>query len=84
MLDPRFEGFYFLFSFIGHEEGVSIEYDRGSLYLMLLKCSHYLHLVAKFEIRCANQTTNANSYMDIFLTNSLHNLKQTNNKTCHH
>jgi hypothetical protein len=31
MLDPRFKSFYFLFSFIVHEEGVNIEYDRGSL-----------------------------------------------------
>jgi hypothetical protein len=29
ILDPRFKSFYHFFLFIGHEEGVSIEYDRG-------------------------------------------------------
>jgi len=66
MLNPRFKNFYFLFSFIGHEKRVNVEYDKGSLYLMLLKCYHYLHLMAKFEVGCANQTTNADSYIDIF------------------
>jgi hypothetical protein len=66
MLNPRFKSFYLLFFFIGHEKGVSIGYERGSSYLMLLKCYHYLHLMAKFEVGCANQTTNAYSYMDIF------------------
>ncbi len=33
---------------------------------MLLKCYHNLHLMAEFEVGCANQTTNVDSYMDIF------------------
>ncbi len=33
---------------------------------MFLECCYYLHLMAKFEIGCANQKANANSNLDIF------------------
>ncbi len=34
---------------VGHEQGMSIvdKYDEKTLYPMLLKCYHYLHLVGK-------------------------------------
>jgi hypothetical protein len=51
MLNPifrRFEKLCLVYSFIGFEKGVNIveEYDRQSLYPMLLKCYHYLHPLA--------------------------------------
>ncbi len=54
--------------FIGCEWGVNIvkEYDKQSLYHMLLKCQHYLQLMAKSKVGCANQTTDANFDLDIF------------------
>jgi len=59
MFNARFHiNFFFLLisSFIACEEKVSIveEYDKWSLYLMFLKCYHYLHPMAKFEIECVN------------------------------
>jgi hypothetical protein len=48
--------FFVVSSFIACEEKVSIveEYDKWSLYLMFLKCYHYLHPMAKFEVECVN------------------------------
>jgi len=45
MLDPRFKSFHLVSSFVGQEEGIRImdEYDKKTLYPMLLKCYHYLH-----------------------------------------
>jgi hypothetical protein len=39
MLNPRFKSLHLIFSFIGYEEGLIIvkEYDKKSLYTMLLK-----------------------------------------------
>jgi hypothetical protein len=53
-------------SFIGCEQGVNIveEYDRRSLYPMLLKCYHYLSYDSK--VGCVDETTNANSNLDFF------------------
>jgi hypothetical protein len=42
------------------------EYDRWSLYPMLLNRYHYLHPIDKFEVECANQTIDANFELDIF------------------
>jgi hypothetical protein len=41
------------------------EYDRQSLYPMLLKCYHYLHPMEKFDVECANQTVDADFKLDI-------------------
>ncbi len=73
MLDLRFKNFCFVSFFIGCEEGVNIvkEYDRRSLYPMLLKCYHYLHAMAKLEVKCENHTKDAKSNLNI--------LKQTPN-----
>jgi hypothetical protein len=42
------------------------EYDKRTLYPMLLKCYHCLHPIVKYEVGHACQTTNANCDMDIF------------------
>ncbi len=30
-------------------------FDKRSMYLMLLKCYHHLHLVVKLEVSCEDQ-----------------------------
>jgi hypothetical protein len=44
MLDHRFKNLHLVSSFIGLEQGKAIveEYDRKTLYLMLLKCYHVI------------------------------------------
>ncbi len=52
---------------------------------MLLKCYHYSHPREKFEVGCANQTTNVDSNLIYFLACILTNLKrcfQLNNLFC--
>ncbi len=51
MLNPifkRLKNLCLVYSFIGFEKGMNIveEYDRQSLYPMVLKCYHYLHPMA--------------------------------------
>jgi len=50
ILDPRFKTLHVVFSLIDCEQGKVIveEYDRKSLFLMLLKCHYHLHPLAKF------------------------------------
>jgi hypothetical protein len=57
ILDPRFKSFRLVISFVSQEEGVNIvnEYDKKTLYPMLLKCYHHLHPITK-SIICVNQT----------------------------
>jgi hypothetical protein len=45
MLDLRYESLQIVSSFVGREQGVALveEYDRKSLYLMLVKCHEHLH-----------------------------------------
>jgi hypothetical protein len=72
MLNPRFKSLHFVSFFIGCEEvNIVKEYDRLSLYPMLLKCYYYLHPMAKSEVECANHTKDAKFDLDI--------LKQTPN-----
>jgi hypothetical protein len=47
-------------------ENIVEEYDKQSLYPMFLKRYHYLHPMKKIKARCAHQTSNANSKLDIF------------------
>ncbi len=49
MLDGQGLKVFVLCLHVGHEQGVSIveKYDEKTLYPMLLKCYHYLHLVGK-------------------------------------
>jgi hypothetical protein len=52
MLDFRFKSLRFVSFVIGLKHGVSIvkEYDKQSLFHMLLKCYHIFHLLAKFGL----------------------------------
>jgi hypothetical protein len=45
MLDPKFKSLHIIFSFVGREQGVTLieEYDRKTLYPMLVKCREHLH-----------------------------------------
>jgi hypothetical protein len=63
---PQIKKPSFRISFIGREKGVNIvkNYDKQSLYPMLLKCYHYLSYDS--EVGCVDETTNANSNLDIF------------------
>jgi len=47
MLDLGFKSLCLISSFVGRKEGINIvdEYDRRTLYPMLLKCYHHLHLM---------------------------------------
>ncbi len=72
MLDPRFKSLHLVFSkgslfLVGREEGVSIvnEYDKRTLYLMLLKCYYHLHSMTKF-VGCVDYTSDEDSSLDIF------------------
>jgi hypothetical protein len=72
ILDPIFKSLHLVSSFIGCEKGVERgvniveEYDKRTLYPMLLKCYHCLHPIVKYEVGHACQTTNANCDLDIF------------------
>jgi len=52
MLDPRFKNLRLVSSFIGWKQIVFMveDYDRWSLFPMLLKCHHVFHLILEFEI----------------------------------
>ncbi len=52
ILDPKYKTLRLICSFIGHEQGVPIveEYDRRSLFPMLLKFYHHLHPLLGGEI----------------------------------
>jgi hypothetical protein len=53
---PQFKSICSVFSFIGCEEGMNIveKYYKWTLYTMLLKCYHYLHLIVDSEVGYAN------------------------------
>jgi hypothetical protein len=67
MLDFRFKSLKLVSFVIGEEHGVSIveEYDKRSLFLMLLKCYHILYLMAKFG-PMTNMQIDGESIFDIF------------------
>jgi hypothetical protein len=56
MLNPRFKNLHILSSFVGREQGVVLfeEYDRKSLYRMLVKCHEHLHPLVRLDKNCAN------------------------------
>ncbi len=62
LLDSKFKNLHLVSSFIGLEQSKSIveEYDRKTLYPMLLKCYHHLHPL--FENPCVDE----NYTLDIF------------------
>ncbi len=46
---------------------IVVDYDKWSLYPMLLKCYHHnLHPITKFEVGCAKQTFDEDFNFDIF------------------
>jgi hypothetical protein len=56
MLDPKYKGLHIVPSFAGSEQGVALleEYDKKSLYLMLVKCHEHLHPSMKLETNSTN------------------------------
>jgi sensor histidine kinase YesM len=62
MSNPRFKSLPIVSSFVGREQGVALvkEYDRKTLYLMLVKWHEHLHPLVRLDTNCADQ--------DIFLT----------------
>jgi hypothetical protein len=52
MLDPRYKNLCIISSFVGREQGVVLveEYDRKSLYPMLVNCHEYLHPLVRLEM----------------------------------
>ncbi len=56
MLDPRFKSLHIISSFVEKEQGVALveEYDRKSLYLMLVKCHEHLHPLVRLNKNFVN------------------------------
>jgi len=57
ILNPRFKSFYIVSSFVGREQGVVLveEYDKNSLYPMLVKCHEHLHPLVRLDRTCVDQ-----------------------------
>jgi hypothetical protein len=56
MLDPRFMSLHIISSFVGRKQGVLVEeYDRKTLYSMLMKCHEHLHPLVRLNRNCVNQ-----------------------------
>ncbi len=57
-----------MFFVIGCEERVNIieEYDRQSLYPIVLKCYYYLFLMVKSKVECVNQIKDAKFDLEFF------------------
>jgi hypothetical protein len=56
MLNLRLKSLRIIFSFVGKEQGVALatEYDRKSLYPMLVKCHGHLHPLVRLDRICAD------------------------------
>jgi hypothetical protein len=57
MLDHRFKSLCIVYSFIGKEQGVVFikEYDRITLYLVLMKCHEHLHPLVRLNMNYVHQ-----------------------------
>jgi hypothetical protein len=57
MLNPMFKNFCIIFSFVGREQGVALveEYDRKTLYPMLVKCYEHLHPLVRLDRNCVDE-----------------------------
>ncbi len=57
MLNRRFKSLCIMSSFVGREQGVFLveEYDRKSLYPMLVKCHEHLYSLVSLNTNCADQ-----------------------------
>ncbi len=66
--DPILKTLCLISFFISCEKCLNIveEYDRRSLYPMVLKCYHYLHSMIEFKFGCVDQTIDINSNLDFF------------------
>ncbi len=66
ILNFRFKNLCLIFYFVGQEEGDNIvdEYDKRTLYPMLLKWYHHLHPMTKF-VGCVNQTSDEDSSLGV-------------------
>ncbi len=56
MFNLRFKSFLIIFLFVEREQGVVIvqEYDRKSLYPMMLKCHEHFHPLIEFQRSVVN------------------------------
>jgi hypothetical protein len=68
MLDPRFKTHHFVSSLINCEQGKAIveEYDKRSLFSMLIKCHYHLHPLVEFERDIVDQRIEEDNSLDIF------------------
>ncbi len=69
MLDPRYKMLCIIFSFVGREQGVVLveDYDRKSLYPMLVKCYEHLHPLLRLETNSVSHNIFDQDYsLDIF------------------
>jgi hypothetical protein len=57
MLDIRFKSLRIVSSFVGREQGVALveEYDRKTLYPMLVKCYEHLHPLVRLDRNCVDE-----------------------------
>ncbi len=57
MLNPRFENLCIVSSFVKREQAVVLikEYDRKSLYPMLVKCHEHLHPLVRLDMNYVDQ-----------------------------
>jgi hypothetical protein len=68
MLDLRFESTHLVLFYIIYEEVVAIvkEYDKRSLYPMLIKCYNHLHHVLESKVGCVCPFVEENCNLSIF------------------
>jgi hypothetical protein len=68
MIDPRFKSFSLLIlCYISHEDVAIVEeYDKISLYPMLLKCHNHLYHVLIYKVDCAYSMVEKYCNLDTF------------------
>jgi energy-converting hydrogenase A subunit M len=68
MLDPRFFKNRLVSPLIGHEQGKAIveEYDKKSLFPMLLKCYYHLHPLVESKRGVVDEKVEEDMTLDIF------------------
>jgi hypothetical protein len=68
MLDPRSKTFRLVSTLIGHEQDKAIvdEYDKKSLFPMVLKCYYHLHPFVESKRSVVDQRVETDMSLDIF------------------
>lgn len=67
MLEHRFKSFCLISSYISCEGVTNVEeFDKKSLYLMIVKCHNHLHLVSKSKVGCEDPMVEEDCSLDIF------------------